>query len=156
MRAHKKKTTVFLAAVVLLLGAGGAFAYWLSSGHGAGAGTTGHATDFTVAGDGVTAGDALTPGGPSQTVGFTVTNPSTGHQYLHSVTASVANADGTLWDDVDGCSADDYTVGTPTITPGDMAGGATRSGTVVVSMNNLTTDQSACQDLAYPLYFTAS
>lgn len=157
LKSRKSKVAVATVAV-LALGGGAAFAYWLSSGTGAGAGTTGVSTAFTVAGDGVTSGVALIPGGPSQTVGFTVTNPSTGNQYLTDVAVTVANADGTAWLAVPGCSAADYSIGAITITggAGDIAPAGTKSGTVVVSMTNLPSDQGACQGVAYPLYFVAS
>src|SRR4051794_21185589 len=138
MRAIKRKTTVTIAAfAVVALGAGGAYAYWTSSGSGSGAGSTGTSTAFTVAGGAIT-GPTLTPGGPTQSVAFTVTNPGSGSQYLTSVAVTVANLNGTAWTAVPGCSAADYTIGAITITggAGEIGAGASKSGTVVVGMNN--------------------
>lgn len=154
--ARKKRATVVaLTAIVVLIG-GAAFAYWTSSGTGTGSGSTGTSTDFTVTGGAVT-GPALTPGGPSQSVAFTVANLGTGTQDLTSVTAIVADENGDAWvSDPVGCTADDYTVGTPVITYDQIPGGGSISGTVTLTMNNLPSDQDACKGLDVPLYFTAS
>jgi len=95
-------------------------------------------------------------GGPSETVAFTVTNPGSGSQNLSLVTVAVANADGTAWTAVAGCSALDYTIGTPVVTYGQIAPAGFVSGTVTVTMNNLATNQDGCQTADVPLYFVAS
>ncbi len=151
----KRISTAIAVVAIVGGGAGAAYAYWTSTGAGAGTGTTGHSTAFTVA-EGAITGAALTPGGPSQTVAFTVTNPSTGSENLSGVVVTVANADASVWNAVSGCSAADYAIGAVTITPGQIGPGLAQTGTVVVSMNDLTTNQNACQGVAYPLYFAAS
>ena len=154
--AGKRRATVVAMTAVLVLVGGLAFAYWSSSGSGTGAGTTGTSSNFTVAGGAVT-GPALTPGGASQSVAFTVANPGTGTLSLTSVTVAVAAAGGVAWvSDPEGCTAADYTLGAPAITYGQIAGGDSVSGTVTLTMNNLSTNQDACQGLAVPLYFVAS
>lgn len=154
LKSKKSKAVVASAAVIVLAG-GTAFAYFTSTGSGTGAGTTGTSSLFTVTGGAVT-GEALTPGSPSQTVAFTVTNPGTGSQNLSSVVASIADAGGAAWTTVVGCSAADYAVGTPVVVYGQLAPGASVTGSVTVTMNNLSTSQDACQGVAYPLYFAAS
>lgn len=154
LKSKKSKAVVAGAAMIVLAG-GSAFAYFTSTGTGTGAGTTGQASVFTVTGGAVT-GLGLTPGSASQTVAFTVTNPGTGAQNLSSVVASIAGAAGAAWTGVAGCSAADYTVGTPVVTYGQIAAGASVTGSVTVAMNNLSTSQDACQGVAYPLYFAAS
>jgi hypothetical protein len=154
--AKSRKIAVFAVVTGLVLAGGGAaFAYWTSSGTGEGFATTGESTDFVLTSEDP-AGEALTPGGPSQSVAFTVANPSTGTLNLANVTVTVANADGSTWTAVEGCSADDYTIGTPTIVYGPIAGGADADGTVTVSMINSATDQDGCQNADVPLYFVAS
>ena len=154
--AKNRRIAVFAVAAGLILAGGGvAFAYWTSSGTGEGSATTGESTDFVLTSEDPT-GDALTPGGPSQSVAFTVANPSTGTLNLSSVTVTVANADGSPWTAVAGCSADDYTVGTPSIVYGPIAGGADVDGTVTVSMINSAGNQDGCQNAVVPLYFAAS
>lgn len=142
------------AAVLIIGGGGAAFAYWSSSGAGTGTATTGTSSAFVVTTDPPT-GDPLVPGGDPQTIAFTVSNPSDVPLTLTSVVVTVANTDGTEWLDVIGCSADDYTLGTPVVTFGEIAGGADVAGTVTVSMVNSGSNQDACKDEPVPLYFVA-
>jgi len=154
--AGKKRATVVAMTAVLVLIGGLAFAYWTSSGEGTGAGTTGDGTDFTVSGTDPVGPD-LTPGGPNQTVPFTVFNTGTGTQDLSLVTVIVADENGDPWvSDPTGCTAADYTLGTPVITYGQIIGGGTLGGTVTLTMNNLPSDQGTCKGLDVPLYFVAS
>jgi hypothetical protein len=151
----KRATAVALTAVLVLIG-GLAFAYWTSSGEGTGHGTTGSSTDLEVTSPGPI-GLALTPGGPSQSIPFTVANPGTGTQDLTSVTVVVADENGETWvSDPVGCTAADYTLGTPVITYDQIPGGGSISGTVTLTMNNLDSSQDACKGLDVPLYFAAS
>jgi hypothetical protein len=152
---NRKIAVVVVVAGLVLGGGGAALAYWTSTGTGTGTATTGENTDFVVTSSPVT-GAALTPGGPSQSVAFNVENPSTGSQTLTAVVVTVANADGSTWTAVAGCSAADYTVGTPVVTYGVIAGGADVDGTVTVSMVNAASNQDACQGVDVPLHFTAN
>ena len=151
----KKSKAVVAAAAVIVVGGGAAFAYWTSTGTGTGSGTTGTDTDFAVASSAAT-GDPLTPGGPTQTVAFTVTNPGTGSQLLSTVVVTVAGAGGVEWTAVAGCSAADYTVGVPAFTPGEVAPAGVVNGTVTLTMNNLSTNQDGCKLATVPLYFVAA
>jgi hypothetical protein len=151
----RRLTALVAAAAIVALGGGLAYAYWTGTGTGVGSATTGSSTNFTVTSVAPT-GAALTPGGPAQTVGFTVTNTGTGSQNLASVVATVANANGSAWVAVPGCSAADYAVGTPAVTYGQIAGSGSVNGTVTVTMNNLGTNQDACKGVTAPLYFVAS
>jgi len=143
------------AAVIIAGGAGAAFAYWTSTGSGTGSASTGTSTSWAVTTDAAD-GDALTPGGPTDTITFHIQNNSSGVQHLNAVQVTVANNDGTTWDAVSGCSAADYSVGTPDFTAGDVASGATVTGTVTISMNNLSSNQDGCQNATVPLYVAAS
>ncbi len=159
MFATRKRRIVAAAATVAIVALGGglAYAYWTSTGTGTGSATTGTSSNFVVASSAPTGGP-LTPGGPSQSVAFTVTNPGTGSQNLSSVVVTVANANGSAWTAVVGCSSADYTVGTPVITGGygQIAALGVKSGTVTVTMNNLGTNQDACKSVTVPLYIVAS
>jgi hypothetical protein len=152
----KAKLAVAVTAIAAVgLGTGLAAAYWSSTGTGSGSATTGTSTSFTIASSAATGG-ALTPGGPVDSVAFTVTNPSTGNQALTSVVVTVANSNGSAWTAVSGCSSADYTVGTPVITYGVIAPSGVVSGTVSVTMNNLSSNQDGCKLATVPLYFVAS
>jgi hypothetical protein len=154
---RNRRFTITAVITVLLLAAGGgtAFAFWTASGSGTGVASTGTSAAFTVTSTAPTGGP-LTPGGTSETIAFTVTNPGTGSQKLSSIAASVATGTGAAWTAVAGCSALDYSVGTPTITYGEIAGGATLSGTVTLTMIDRAASQDACKTASVPLYFAAS
>lgn len=155
--SRKRRSTIIAIAATVLLSAGGgaAFAYWTASGSGAGVASTGTTTAFTVTTSAPTGGP-LTPGGPAETVNFTVANPGTGSQKLSAVVAKVAASDGTAWTAIDGCSALDYSLGVPTITYGEIAGSSSVSGTVTITMLDLGSSQDACKNASIPLYFAAS
>jgi hypothetical protein len=151
-----KKTKALVAASVLVVGtAGGAYAYWSSLGSGTGSASTGTSSAFVVTTDTAT-GSPLTPGGPTQTVAFHVENTNSGVQYLDTVTVTVATSNGSAWTAVSGCSAADYTVGTPSFTAGEVASGDTVDGTVTVTMKNLSSNQDGCKGATVPLYVSAS
>ncbi|OLF05657.1 hypothetical protein [Actinophytocola xanthii] len=151
-----RRAAIVLSAVVLLaFGAGVAYAYWSATGIGAGSATSASSSAFTVS-SGTPTGGPLTPGGAQSSVPFTVSNLGSGEQRLTKVTVTVAESDGSTWNSVGGCSAADYTVGTPLITYGNIPGGGSVSGTVSVAMNNLPTNQDGCKNATVPLYFVAS
>ena len=156
----RKSKSVVAGAAVLVLGGGAAFAWWSSTGTTDTTGTTGASAGLTVAATPALL-PLLTPGGPSQTVNFTVTNPGTGSQMLSNVAVTVANPDGSAWTVAatpagTGCSALDYTVGTPTITYGQIAPAGSVAGTVTLTMNNRAADQDDCQLKSVPLHIVAS
>lgn len=174
MRKPSVKTQfVALATAAGTLGLSGvAFGWWTSSGNGSGAASTGTSSLFTVTADSVTTG-TLTPGGPTQTVGWTVHNPSTGNQHVASVSVKIANADGSPWSVTVGgltCNANDFQIAdaaagaAKTFSPdADLAPNSASStaddltGSVTVAMVNRNANQDACQSLsAVPIYVSAS
>lgn len=156
IKSRKKLIAIATTALLVVGGGSAAFAYWTSTGAGTGSATTGTSTALTVTSKAAT-GAALVPGGTTpQIVEFTVTNPSTGTQYLTSVTATVANADGSAWTAISGCSAADYSVAVVPPAYGQMAASTTKTGTVQITMNNLPTNQDACKNATVPIYIAAS
>lgn len=155
--SHKKRVAVIAISATLVVGGGGAaFAFWMASGSGSGSAQTGTSQNFTVASNAATGGP-LTPGGPSQSVGFTVTNPGTGVQSLTGVSITVANADGSPWTSTAGCSAADYTVTVNAgLDLGDIRAGHNVTGAATVTMINSATNQDACKGVAVPLYIAAN
>lgn len=145
-------------AVLLLLGTGGGlgYAWWTTTGDGASSSATGAQTAWDVDAD-PSVGSPLTPGGPTQTVDFVITNPSSGHQKLNLITVAVANADGSAWTAVAGCSSADYSVSITTAPAYDDVNPAdTRSGQATVGMVNRNANQNNCVNATVPLYFHAS
>lgn len=151
----RKKRIIITTAAMLAVGGGAAFAYWSATGNTTGTASAGSQVDFSVISQTATGGP-LTPGGPSETVPFTVTNPGTGIQKLSNVTVTVATSTGAAWTAVTGCSAADFTVSAATIPYGNMTSGQVVSGTVTVTMNNLSSNQDGCKGVTVPLYFSAS
>ncbi|ALV42425.1 hypothetical protein AU252_15770 [Pseudarthrobacter sulfonivorans] len=157
---HKKRIIVTTAAM-LAIGGGAAFAYWSA------AGTSNTTTTAAAAAENFTvissvAGTALSPGSAAQTVTFTVTNDSDGGQRLANVAVSVANVTGGAWTAVAGCSAADFTVGSPLVDGApfaatEIAAGDSVTGTVTLQMNNrVGVDQNGCKNAAVPLHVAAS
>lgn len=153
---RKKRITItaIVTAALVLGGGGAAFAYWTAQGTGTGTATTGDSTPFTVTS--TTSGLALTPGGPGQTVSFTVRNPGTGSQYLTSVAVTVANLDGTPWTRVANCSASDYSITNVSVPNLQIASLGSFVGSATITMNNLNANQDGCKLASVPLYFSAS
>jgi hypothetical protein len=152
----RKKRIIITTAAMLAVGGGAAFAYWTATGIGnttASSETT--SSNFTITS--TVTGGALSPGGPTQTFTFVVTNPGTGVQKLSAVAATVATTTGAAWTTVPGCSAADFTVGDPAFTAGEIAPNGTVTGTVTLQMKNLTgVDQNGCKGATVPLHFAAS
>ena len=103
------------------------------------------------------------PGGPAQTVQYTVTNTGSGDQVLAGVTVSVANGNGSAWTPVGGCSAADFSVngqaaGSPhlhTALAQTFGPGGSSSATVSVRLVETGANQNGCQGVNVPLYFVA-
>ena len=151
----RKPVIIVLAALLTLAGAGIAFAYWTSTGTGDGTAQTGESTAFTITAD--APDGTLAPGNAGQTVDFHVTNPSASPQFLTSVTATLANTDGTPWVPTGDCDIADYTVAMTTPAPvGDIAGGATVDGMITVTLANTAENQDDCQGQPVPLHFVAA
>jgi predicted ribosomally synthesized peptide with SipW-like signal peptide len=109
-----KHRTGFLviAALVVSLGAGGAYAYFRSSGTGSGSASTG--TLLTVTAAAGTPNTPLLPGGPAGDVALTVTNPNS-----FAVTLVSVAGNGTIAADGghSGCTTPGVTFTAPTGSP---------------------------------------
>lgn len=163
MRTSTKITAAVGGAALTLATAGVAYAYWTTTGSGAGSATTGTTSDFTIT-NAATTGTALSPNGPTQTATFNVHNPGSGAQKANTVVVSIANSDGTPWTAVSGCSASDYSVGgeladvSHSITVNQVlaAGGDSTQQSVTVKMLDTGSDQNGCKGAAVPLYYAVS
>jgi hypothetical protein len=149
---RKKSAALIVAAGMTVAGTGVAYAYWTALGEGGGNATTGESVNFVIAQTALT-GEDLYPGGPAQTSTFTVTNPGDGVQTLGGVGVEVANADGSAWTAVDGCSAADFEVALVAPVTGPIAADEALTGTATVTMVNSLDNQDACQDVTVPLHF---
>src|SRR5436305_3738557 len=170
----KKKKTFAAATLVTMAVAGGAFAYFTSTGTGSGTASVGTASSLTVTG---TSASTLYPGTAS-TVNFTVNNPSTGHARLGSITLSAVHActgAGSTWNgsacsnsgteqtscesfDTSASSAVDNFSMAAVASNADFGpgNGQTVSQTGTLTMNDLNSSQNSCQGASLTLSFTTS
>jgi hypothetical protein len=160
-KSSKKKAAAVLTAGVLgLATAGGAYAYWTSTGGGTGAATTRSGTTniLSVTGD---VSDAMYPGDSAQTVTATITNDGSENYKVQGVSAWVST-------DKPGCDGSDYRINgavAPTtsgaavplsITQTDLAPNGTTTFTYTMQFNNKGTVQNACKGAAVSVHYIAS
>jgi len=106
----------------------------------------------------------LYPGGPAQTVDFTVYNPGATTESLSQVTITVASdtngevesTPGDTSTDVAGCYASWFSTTPQTWSGGSIPSAQTVDGSGTVSMLESGTDQDACQGATLGLVFSAS
>ena len=158
MRFSKKIAAVSIVATTILV-AGGALAYWTTSGGGSGSASTGTHTAVTVAQTSTVAN--LVPGSPAQAIDFTITNPASTPQFVTSVAISYdldtdgAGVDtGMLWNA--GCGPLDFTLVQPTVINADLGPGFTPyapSG-ASLALDNEVTNQDGCKNQSIVLAFS--
>jgi hypothetical protein len=154
MRSHKfsKKTKAAVLAGVLTVGiAGGAYAYWSTTGSGTGAAANGSSNGTVTLHAAFS--DGLTPGS-SKSVTFTGDNAGTSNLYvgtIHLASVTVDAGHST-------CDVADFTM--PDVTSNTMvAAGATASaltGTGTLSFANSTVSQDACKGATVTLHLTSN
>ena len=165
MRIFKSKKVIALilgTAVAAFLTVG-AYAYFTSTGNGSGSASVGTSTTWQVTTLSATGGP-LTPGGPTESITYNVKNTSSGSQSLANVAISVANANGSAWTAVSGCSASDFSIDgaaaglsfNDTGQAGDLAPGATATGSITLQMVETGSNQDGCKGATVPLYLSAS
>jgi hypothetical protein len=143
----KKNKLVTLGVIGVLATAGVAIAYFTSTGSGTGSATVGSSTPLSVTFGTVTG--TMYPGSGTSTLPYTITNPSAGHQNLAATTATVVNdGAGNIKDAgiaVPGCLATWFTATNSSPAAVDLAGGASTTGSVAVTMANAAANQDPCQ-----------
>jgi len=153
MTTRKRVTVVVAAAMALALGGGVAYAYFTATGTGTGTATVGTSGTWTVAKTGTTG--AMTPGGATSAVTFSITNSGSGNQSYATLTptvvADVAGPTGVVEQDglpLTGCLASWFTasaapsapVAATSILPLGVA-----TDVVTVSMSNPNLNQDVCK-----------
>jgi hypothetical protein len=173
-RHFNKKRSLALSGLLLLLLAGGAVAYFTTSGSGTGSATVGGNTPLTIHG---TSGSTLYPG-TSSTISFTVDNPSSGHQQLgtvHLASVKACVGSGSSWNGTSCTNGGTNATGCQTVETGatdtnnadfwmpdvvsgqDFGPGNAQnvSATGTLTMNNLSSSQDACENANLTLNFTS-
>jgi hypothetical protein len=158
-KISRKRSIAALSTIAVLAVAGAAYAYFTSTGTNAGTAVVGTSSPWTVTPAAATGGPLL-PGSGTETITYTVTNASSGHQKLNTTTALVAaatNGDVTsAGNDVPGCLASWFTVSNTAPAAVDLAGAATTSGSLTVAMSNQPTSQDSCKNASPDITINAS
>ncbi|HUA47750.1 MAG TPA: hypothetical protein VMA77_21105 [Solirubrobacteraceae bacterium] len=170
LRKLLKKRVAVIGALAALVAAGGAYAYFTGgSGSVTGSGTVGTSTALSVTtGTASWSGtlSALYPGASNDTeyLPFTVTNNGSGHQAVSAITATVlADANGyaetSTGGSIAGCLASWFTAtvdSSDTSLPADLAAGATYTGKIDLTMQDVNTSQNSCKSAAPAVTISAS
>ena len=155
MRSHKfsKKTKAAVLAGVLTVGiAGGAYAYWTTTG--SGPGCRQRDSNGTVTLHAAFTGGPLTPGWSDQTVTFHRDNAGTSNLYVNTIHLGSVTVDAGH----STCDVADFTM--PDVSSGTMvAAGATGSaltGTGTLAFANSTVNQDGCKGATVTLHLTSN
>ncbi|NMM34358.1 MAG: hypothetical protein HHJ13_10245 [Phycicoccus sp.] len=132
-----KKTTAVLAAGILVASAGGAYAYWTTTGSGDGAATNASSNgtvDLHAAFD-----DGLTPGA-HETVTYTADNRGSSNLFVTAITPTVTTSKAA-------CLPAWFTIAptTPRTTVGAGLSGVSVGTSVLYFVDSTTVNQDACQ-----------
>jgi hypothetical protein len=145
---HKKGLIALVAGVIVVVGAGGAYAYWTQGGTGSATGNTGTTGTITLAG---TAASGVFPGG-TRSVSLTAANSAAsavtvGTVHLDSVTTSVS-----------GCVVADFTMGDVvenfSVPGGNVVTSLPNNGTL--SMANTALNQDLCKSVTVTLTLSST
>lgn len=164
MRAAKKKMTkktaaIATAGVLGLATAGGAYAYWTTTGSGTGSAST--ATGAVTLSYSTASLTSMYPGDSSQPLTVTVKNTSTQKGYVAGVKAYITT-------NKTGCTGADYLLNGKntavdaasalplTWTAVDLAAGATQDATGTIQFNNTGAVQDACQGATVTLNYASN
>lgn len=167
-RFLSKKVIVGAVTSAAVIGiSSAAFAYFTASGAGTGTASVGTSTAWGVSAASATGGP-LTPGGPTESIVYTITNNSSGKQAITSLTASLPTpASGTGAGNVEsggspttgGCLASWFTATAGTPSPAlntSIVAGGTATVTVPVTLNDSGTNQDACQTVTPDIKLSVS
>lgn len=165
MRTMNKKRLAAVAGgtAIVMAGAGIGYAYWTTSGIGDGSASTGTSQAVTVAQDGTTTG--LVPDGAAQNISFSVTNLASFKQYVHNVTITIENPNGSPWSsnqvnsDLPACTANDFSIVQPSNIDAELDGNSTThySGAATIQLVDVAdANQDNCKGVTVPLHFSAN
>jgi hypothetical protein len=149
------RKAVLTAGAVLLIAAGGAYAYWTTTGSGTGSAGNGTSVGVTINQTSNIAG--LYPGGPAVALSGNFDNSNAGAVHVGTVTASLVSVTGSVG--TPACTIADYTLASPAATVNaDIASGSgvgSWSGPTI-QLKNLATNQDACKNASVNLSYTSN
>jgi hypothetical protein len=149
------RKVVVAAGAVLLIAAGGAYAYWTQGGSGTGSGANGTTVGITVNQTSTVTG--MYPGGPAQALSGNFNNTNSGPVRVATVTAALVSVTGSVG--TPACTIADYQLNTPVATVNaEIASGSgvgAWSGPTVQLLNSAT-NQDACKNATVNLSYTSN
>jgi hypothetical protein len=148
----RKRVRVALVGIAALVFAAGAFAYFTASGAGTGNAQVGNASAMTITATITPGTGGLVPGGNNAAVAFNVNNPSSGNQYVATVslTGVQAYSDAAHTINITGtgagkCDTSQFTMA-PVTENQDVPSGSTALGTNgALVFHDSNTNQDGCQ-----------
>ena len=161
MNIRSRRVAVVASIVAItLVGGGAAFAYWSTTGSGAGTAGVGTSALVTVTQTSVNSG--LVPGGPASAIDFTITNPGAGPETVIAVAMTVSSVTKASGVPAGTCDATDFMITNPTFVSTVIASGATTAflsastGAQIAMVNKVLVNQDACKGATVNLAYAAS
>jgi hypothetical protein len=149
------RKSVVAAGTILLIAAGGAYAYWTTTGSGTGSAANGTSVGITVNQTSVITG--LYPGGPAVALSGNFNNTNPGAVYVGTVTAALVSVTGSVG--TPACTIADYTLASPaaTVNANIASGSGVGAWTgPTIQLKNLATNQDACKNASVNLSYTSN
>ena len=155
-----KKTIAITVGTVLLLGGGGAYAYWTAGGSGSGVADT--ATSSSIEVEQTSNISGLRPLGPPQTLSGVFNNVNGSPVFVTSVTASIGAVTKAANAPAGPCTAADYTLTGAVMAVGEEVPAGVNQGSwtgATIAFNNnrggTPVNQDACKGASVLLSYTA-
>ena len=155
-RKFNRKAAIAIGAV-LLLTAGGAYAYWTGGGSGTGSAATDTTVGITVTQ--TTTPTGLYPGGPTAALAGKFNNTNAGPVYVNDVNATISSVTGPNIDASNPCTADDYRLnGFPVSVDAQVPAGTAQGNWSGASIEllNAGTNQDGCKGATVNLAYTSN
>jgi hypothetical protein len=154
----RRRRAYALGAVVALAVAGAAFAYWTTTGSGTGSAAVGSSAAVTAVQTSTLT--AMYPGDSAQTLSGDFDNPSSGAQYVTSVTVSISGVTKASGAAAGTCDATDFTLANAAMSvdaevPSGTGTGAW-SGATIHFNDKSSTNQDACKGATVNLAFVVA
>jgi len=157
MSKFTSRRSIVLGAILTLVVAGAAVAYWTAGGSGAGSASAGTTSALTANQTSTLA--AMYPGDSAQNITGTFDNPNSGPIRVNSVTASISSVTKAAGAPAGTCDATDFTLANPAMTVGTDVPVGTGVGAfsgATIKFNNKASNQDACKGATVNLGYAIS
>ena len=158
MSKFTKRRSLVLGAVLALVVAGAAVAYWTAGGSGTGSGSAASGASALTANQ-TTVLTAMYPGDSAQTLSGDFNNPNAGPTYVTSVTASISAVTKAAGAPAGTCDTSDFTLANAVMPVNAEVAAGTAQGSftgATVKFNNKATNQDACKGASVTLAYAIS